>query len=208
MDELAAIKRLRSEIPGPDSAAKENLWERLEEAADTHGLGTDGFSGRSRRFVKVIIGLILVAVVAVSPAGSALAGRLGEVLGSESSREAIDEMNQKFEAYVDNRPTPTGSPDERRAATSRKLTEIVSEAAIKAGGGPVMTLPSWVVIHVPPRPLDEINRTESEAVCARVSELAPQDRTCELLEQMVQEGRVPPGAYGRPELERLFGDGG
>jgi len=119
-------------------------------------------------------------------------------------------MDREMRAYFENRPKPEGTYEERTKVMSAALDKIAQKASIATSGeSEPIELPPGVVIRVSPEPLAGIDREKDAAFCAKVAkELAarglPEDHTCDL-QDMVQDGELPPGDYTQAQIDRLFG---
>lgn len=91
MDELDALKKMRSDLPRPDPASKERLWLRLQEETNSSR------SGLSRTLRGFLAGFIMLGVLALSPVGPAVADRVSELLGGDDL--VVVESDTGFDSF-------------------------------------------------------------------------------------------------------------
>lgn len=199
MDELDVLKQMRSNLPGPQPEAKERLWLRLQEESSSKRPNT------TRNVRGFLAGLFLLAVLAVSPVGTAVADRVSELLGGDDysqSRQLAPQIDEAIQAI---RPSndPSLTPAERFELGNQKIQAAVRGVQEEAGVSPEPALPPGVVTRLKASPLNGLNLDEYRAFCAKVAKLAPNDHSCEL-NFMVQNGEIRPGNYTQAQIDEIF----
>ncbi|MDQ5894846.1 MAG: hypothetical protein QG596_1107 [Actinomycetota bacterium] len=211
MDELKALKQMRSGLPQAELESKEKLWLRLQQEAE---IGKSGYGrSRARRLRAIrgfIVGLVLLGGVALSPAGPAVADKVSDLLGGDmtQSRQEINEIDDKIRSLSPTDLPPGLSPQERHEAGAARIQAIIDEVAKRPGGiEKASPYPPGVVIRIKPNPLQGQNLQQYDEFCERVAERLPNSRSCDL-NRMVQAGQLPPGDYTQAQIDRIFeGDG-
>lgn len=147
-----------------------------------------------RRVVLVVIALVSACL----PVGLSMAAKQSASPNEIATKNAEGQL-MKIGANLD----PKMSFEERYAASSKEMNEIARNQAEAAGGSMQPQLPPGVVIRLHPNPLDGIDPVEYAKFCEQVQRLAPDDKSCQL-NQLVQEGKIPPGEYTQADIDAVI----
>ncbi|MBN8869453.1 MAG: hypothetical protein J0H66_06190 [Solirubrobacterales bacterium] len=201
MDELAELRAMRADLPGPLSGSKEQLWSQLEREMD-RPRHVSWRNRLTRTYRKGLIGLFLIGIVAISPLGSAIADRIDDVLSLTEKRRILYQQDQKIQDYFSHRPPVLeGTPQQRMALSAAEINAITKEGSEKLGGGP-----RGVILRVPLDSSVAARIGTEKSDCALVIERFPDDHICELSE-LIQAGKLPPGYYSQAKIDAIFSSG-
>jgi hypothetical protein len=201
MDELAELRSMRTDLPGPMPGSKEQLWSRLEREME-RPRRSSWRNRLTRTYGKGLIGLFLIGVVAISPLGSAIADRIDDVLSPTEKQRILYQQDQKIQDYFSHRPPVLkATPQQRMELSAAEINAITKESSEKLGGGP-----RGVILRVPLDPSVAARIGTDKSDCALVIERVPDDHICELKE-LIQAGKLPPGYYSQAKIDAIFASG-
>jgi len=202
MDELDALREIRAGQPQVSPKVKDRNRLLLRQEIELRSSDSkDSWLRAPRGVAAMLSGLVLLAGIAFSPAGSALADHLGDLIGRDRDEAAISRANEQLRE-VSGANFPGVSREERRRLTTEQMLGIANNAAEAAGGGEVI-LPEGVDVRVSPRPLDGIDPDVYANFCERVAVTHPNDQSCQI-NYMAQSGELPPGDYTQEEIDRIL----